>query len=63
MLRENNVPLFTREELQAVRTLAMLPMETGNYGLMHYDLEPDNVFYDESTGTCSVINFDNGVCR
>ncbi len=62
MLQENDAPPFTLEELQAVRTeLAALPMETGNYGLVHYDFEPDNVFYDESTGTCSVIDFDNGM--
>lgn len=37
--------------------LAALPQTKGQYGLVHYDFEPDNVFWDEATGTCSVIDF------
>ncbi|MGN7313522.1 phosphotransferase enzyme family protein [Alkalicoccobacillus gibsonii] len=30
-----------------------------NFGLIHYDFEYDNIFYDESTNTCNVIDFDD----
>ncbi|HEX9028889.1 MAG TPA: phosphotransferase [Anaerolineales bacterium] len=33
----------------------------GNYGLVHYDFETDNVFYDPATGLCSVIDFDDAM--
>lgn len=32
-----------------------------NYGLIHFDFEPDNVFYDEGSGQCSVIDFDDAM--
>lgn len=32
-----------------------------NYGLVHYDFEADNVFYDGQTGTVSVIDFDDSL--
>lgn len=38
-----------------------LPITQDNYGLNHYDFEPDNVFYDESTHQCSVIDFDDAM--
>jgi Ser/Thr protein kinase RdoA (MazF antagonist) len=38
-----------------------LPMSQGNYGLVHYDFEPDNVFYDNVSKTCSVIDFDDAM--
>jgi Ser/Thr protein kinase RdoA (MazF antagonist) len=41
--------------------LAKLSKNHINYGLIHYDFELDNVFYDEKTNTCSVIDFDDGM--
>lgn len=39
--------------------LASLPMDAGSYGLIHYDFEPDNVFWDSDAHTISVIDFDD----
>jgi len=36
---------------------ASIPATKYNYELIHYDLEYDNVFYDEVTGACNVIVF------
>ena len=41
--------------------LSQLPLQQDNYGLIHYDFEPDNVFYNAETKTCSVIDFDDGM--
>lgn len=38
-----------------------LPKTTQNYGLVHYDFDLDNVFYDEASGTCNVIDFDDAM--
>lgn len=43
------------------RVLSDLPKDAAHYGLLHYDFECDNVFYDEDTGTCNVIDFDDGI--
>lgn len=41
--------------------LSLLPLRRDNYGLIHYDFELDNVFYDKETKTCAVIDFDDGM--
>ncbi len=41
--------------------LRQLPKEPELFGLVHYDFEPDNVFYHASTHTCSVIDFDDSM--
>ncbi len=38
-----------------------VPINQKNYGLIHYDFELDNVFYDETTNSCSVIDFDDAM--
>ncbi|MNO35691.1 homoserine kinase [compost metagenome] len=38
-----------------------LPVTQANYGLIHYDFEPDNVFYDEPANTVNVIDFDDAM--
>lgn len=38
-----------------------LTIDHDNYGLIHYDFEPDNVFYDETSQFCSVIDFDDAM--
>lgn len=38
-----------------------LPKSNENYGLVHYDFELDNVFYDETTHICNVIDFDDAM--
>ena len=43
------------------RELDALPRTPGCYGLVHYDFEPDNVFYEERTGLCIPIDFDDGM--
>lgn len=40
---------------------ASLPVTKSNFGLVHYDFEYDNVFYDETTHSCHVIDFDDAM--
>lgn len=47
-------------ELREVsRLLAEKPRTRENYGLIHYDFEPDNVFWDGTQ--CHVIDFEDGM--
>ena len=49
-------------EYKAVcRELERLAIEPVNYGVIHYDFEPDNVFYDEAEEKFSVIDFDDAL--
>ncbi|MDP5277196.1 phosphotransferase enzyme family protein [Chengkuizengella axinellae] len=38
-----------------------VPITKNNFGLIHYDFEYDNVFYDEMTMSCNVIDFDDAM--
>lgn len=50
------------EECQLLRhSFARLPVQAANYGLIHYDFEPDNVFYDQASRTINVIDFDDAM--
>ena len=56
-----NVPVSAWRELEEVKSqLARLTKTSANYGLVHYDFEPDNVFYSGNE-FCSVIDFDDGI--
>lgn len=62
VLKEYSAPDFMTEEAgELAKKLADLPTDKDTYGLVHYDFEPDNVFYDETTKVCSVIDFDDGM--
>ncbi len=51
-----------KKERQIIYThLSKLPMNKDNYGLIHYDFELDNVFYDECSKSFSIIDFDDVV--
>ena len=51
-----------RQELTLLKNyLADLPITPDNYGLIHYDFEPDNVFFDDATKSCHVIDFDDAI--
>lgn len=41
--------------------LSKLPCTKENFGLVHYDFETDNVFYDEVTKHYNVIDFDDSM--
>lgn len=40
---------------------AGMPVTSENYGLIHYDFELDNVFYDEDTDRIAAIDFDDAM--
>lgn len=62
VLREYSAPEFAFLELTLIKNqLSQLPQNNDNYGLVHYDFEFDNVFYDENSKSCSVIDFDDGM--
>lgn len=42
-------------------TFATWPMTQQNFGLIHYDFELDNVFYDEGSQSCYAIDFDDSM--
>ncbi|WP_339189739.1 phosphotransferase [Paenibacillus sp. FSL R5-0490] len=49
-------------EVEFLRTyFATLPMTQQNFGLIHYDFELDNVFYDEGSQSCYAIDFDDSM--
>lgn len=51
-----------RNELGMLKEyFSRMPLNPTNYGLIHYDFETDNVFYDEASGACSVIDFDDAM--
>lgn len=51
-----------REELYLLKEfLEQLNVNDANYGLVHYDFEPDNLFNDETTNQIYVIDFDDAV--
>jgi len=43
------------------RELEKLEISKATYGVIHYDFEPDNVFYDAESGLFSVIDFDDAI--
>lgn len=59
-LAECDAPFPALEEANRLRAeLSRLPQTERNYGLIHYDYELDNVFYDEESGRITVIDFDD----
>lgn len=62
MLHTYPVKPCVLNELAAVRAaLSALPKTPQTYGLVHYDFEPDNVFFDKENQRCGVIDFDDGM--
>lgn len=62
VLKEYDAPLIVLDELEAVsEALNQLPKNKRTYGLVHYDYEVDNVFYDDKNKQCSVIDFEDGM--
>ena len=54
---------IVRKEFEDVcKELEWLSVSTSDYGVIHYDFEPDNVFYDEKEAAFSVIDFDDAMC-
>ena len=61
-MEEYDAPEIVKEEYWAVcGELERLIVSSSNYGTIHYDFEPDNVFYDEAENTFSVIDFDDAI--
>ncbi|MDY0152934.1 MAG: phosphotransferase [Candidatus Cloacimonas sp.] len=59
---EFKAPQSALRELLLVReALQRLPVTTSNFGLIHYDFELDNVFYDAQTDLFTTIDFDDAV--
>ena len=62
MLETSHTPSAVFDRLEELSgELSRLPVTEANYGLLHYDFEPDNVFWDARTQTCSVIDFDDSM--
>lgn len=50
------------DELKKIRQeLSLIPVTKQNYGLVHYDFEPDNVFYMDESKQCEVIDFEDSM--
>lgn len=50
------------EELDILtERLQSFPISNTNYGLIHYDFQLDNIFYEENNRVFSVIDFDDAV--
>ncbi|MGF7057413.1 phosphotransferase enzyme family protein [Brassicibacter mesophilus] len=55
---ENEVKAM--QEVKELRSyLLKLPQNHTTFGLIHYDFELDNIFYDQTTDTLSIIDFDD----
>lgn len=62
MLEEYHAPEKMLAELYDVRqALNGLSQTKDTFGLVHYDFEPDNVFWDENNCCCRAIDFEDGM--
>lgn len=50
-----------QELVKIKQELSELPLNINNYGLIHYDFELDNLFYDELSAQINVIDFDDAM--
>lgn len=53
--------LILSELSDVEKELSKLNIDDNNYGIVHYDFEPDNVFFDEKNGTYNIIDFDDAI--
>ncbi|MCI9143629.1 MAG: phosphotransferase [Lachnospiraceae bacterium] len=61
-LEKYNAPNKMMVELAEVQqALDLLPRTSDSFGLVHYDFEPDNVFWDETRQCCTAIDFEDGM--
>jgi len=59
-LKDNRELVLKRiEEIKVL--FQRLPQNKSNFGLIHFDFELDNVFYDESVKKYSIIDFGDGI--
>ena len=49
------------EVAEVKKELALLTKNSETFGLVHYDFEADNVFYNEKDRSCHVIDFEDGM--
>ena len=62
VLRDYGAPAHLHEACARTgRALSALPVSRESFGLIHYDFEPDNVFWDEAADCCRVIDFDDSM--
>ena len=62
-IREYGAPESVKAECVSVcEALEQLAVSSDNYGVIHYDFEPDNVFYSAEEDAFSVIDFDDAIC-
>lgn len=62
VIEKYDAPMFMYiEAVNVEKELEQLPITKDTYGLVHYDFELDNVFYDEKSGDCHVIDFEDGM--
>ena len=61
-LKKYRAPDKMLTELDGVwQALDKLPQTNDTFGLVHYDFEPDNVFWDEKSQCCTAIDFEDGM--
>lgn len=54
--------LAAKDELALLNNyFTKLPATSENFGIIHYDFEFDNVFYEKNTDTYTAIDFDDGM--
>ena len=62
ILKEYSAPSNSLCEVEILYKFFLnLNVNSENYGLVHYDFETDNVFFDENSGIYSVIDFDDAI--
>jgi len=62
ILKECDAPEKAFEEVLIIKNFfSNLPMTPDNYGLVHYDFELDNVFFDSESGLYTPIDFDDSM--
>ena len=62
VLKDYYAPEYMIAQVEVVKQeLALLTRNSETFGLVHYDFEPDNVFYEKADCSCHVIDFEDGM--